>query len=525
MSRRNSKSVVDQRYKFEWDIGQWAYGSLHVRRDSQDGSLKICKTVPKNILRVNPSSVLQKLKALKDLQHAHINPVVDALEDDDYFYIFSEYLPGNDVADWLERFQDGQAISEATVAAYVKMVLLALVHTHSTQTYHRDLRPSSLLLTSKLPDAEIKVCDCGVAAILDPENMYVQSSYTAPELLQRQQFSSLCDIYSVGAIAHKLLVGQEPQDENPMSQAWSLLNKITSRPDEGGWSERSESAHDFVFWLLRPVHDGRPTAVKALQHPWLKAMTAGGGVPQMVKPGVPKQNTGQDALLCYVLAVIMAPVLLPYRDFEQLRDMFLQYDHDRDGFMPRGTLQEVLASRCGVQKAIVAALSIADVQQTGMYDLCAATVADILAREFIGNGPTIKPLSGPTTAPELVPHMLSRCIESCGDRQAQTLTSIGCRNRLRTATARDLESYCGVRYTELLAALPENRPVDSSTLAAALLAAGGRGTPVGIDAYEASEADDVEDGGILGAAFDMINMFGNCRSHNRDESPLGLRHY
>merc|ERR1719197_2080004 len=90
-----------------------------------------------------------------------------------------------------------------------------MVHCNSANVFHGAMLPSSLSLTSKMPDATVKVGDFGLAAILDPENSIAQrnhSPYTAPEIASGEYafVDANSDMYSVGAITHALLVGRAP---------------------------------------------------------------------------------------------------------------------------------------------------------------------------------------------------------------------------------------------------------------------------------------------------------------------------
>merc|ERR1719218_597351 len=147
--------------------------------------LRTCKTVPKSLVR-NTGAELPQLKHLRQLAHGHICSVMDALEDRQNYYIFSEYLQGGELSDWAERLDDNYVIQEQTCAAYIRQALIACVHAHSLGVVHGALLPSSLSLSSKMPDAHVKIADFGLASILDPDNnvlMRNRSRYTAPEIL------------------------------------------------------------------------------------------------------------------------------------------------------------------------------------------------------------------------------------------------------------------------------------------------------------------------------------------------------
>eukprot|EP00929_Paragymnodinium_shiwhaense_P077206 TRINITY_DN39754_c0_g1_i1.p1 TRINITY_DN39754_c0_g1~~TRINITY_DN39754_c0_g1_i1.p1 ORF type:complete len:534 (-),score=102.49 TRINITY_DN39754_c0_g1_i1:226-1827(-) len=474
---KKASPALQRRYVFEYDVGRWTFGTLQVLRDRETGQMKNCKAVPKANLRVQ-GNPMAHLRALMELRHPHLSNSTDVLEDDMAYYVMSDLCAGGDVQDWLERMDETNWLQEQTCASYVRQVVLALAHCHSQGVFHRDLRPSEIMMTSKLPDASVKVSDVGLASVFDPDNRLVQaqpSAYVAPEILESSEMvrTGAADIWSVGAIAHALLIGHSPKEGSDAS-GWGLASKV--RSGEDGLCERSSLSRDFLARCLRPAHE-RPTAAQALQHPWLKGLIPIGGVHVRADNEIARE--ARHKTLCYTLAIIMVPLLVPYRDFEQLRSAFQQSDMDRDGFIPTASVgQRLLLQRCSLAEAVAAAISIADIGKEEVMDLCAAAVADLIAREFFAAGPTGAPLAGPLRATDLAPRMLKRFVEVFGDRQRAIVTGNGIRSKLRTATTREFEMHAGVHYDELLACLPEDQPLDSQALAAQLSINAGRGTPL-----------------------------------------------
>lgn len=455
------------------------------------------------------------------------------------------------MGEWVEKMDDSCWFEEQTAAVYIRQVLVALAHCHAAQVYHRDLRPSSLCLTSRLPDALVRVSDFGVAEILDPGSSVARrnpSPYNAPELLGGKDdvHAGAVDMWSVGALAYALLVGHPPycgpaaaSRSRPTSQDLMRLMRSPPRFSEEGWASRSDASRDFVRRLLRPAAE-RPTAAQALHHPWVRGLGSGGLPAWHQKvPGIAGVDVEQDMSfksLCYMLAVLLVPVLVPTRDFEELRAAFLTVDTDRDGYATRGALVGVLRGRiytstsdeaAAAMEAVAGAISIADVPRTDVLDLCGAAVADLIAREFFASGPSgsIASSGMSLSAADLAPRMLNRFFEVFGGRQ-RTVTLPGIVPKLRTAVARGLESNANVRFDEIIAVFPQDRYIDAQVVTGALLGAGGRGTPL-----EAPMADpdrfDCPGGpwscnnGTWG--IDVTSLFRTCAFQRREASPHSLR--
>jgi hypothetical protein len=527
--------ALDRKYIFEYDVGMWTFGSIQVLKDRDTGHMKTCKIVTKSMLK-STQNVLPRLKGLMDLQHPHICSITDVVEDANSFYIITDFWQGGDVQDWMERLDEGNWLQEQTCAAYVRQAILALAHSHAAQVYHRDLRPSNLLLTSKLPDAQVKVTDFGLAAILDPDNSIIQANstpYTCPDVMNSSDtiLSGSADMWSIGAIAHALLVGVAPSETGQQNQTGWALARRTRSAEEDAWADRSESSRDFVKRSLRASGPERPTSAKALWHPWIKGLTPLSGTSFRADNDIARDL--RHKTLCYTLAVVLVPVIVPYRDFEQLRVAFQQSDTDKDNFVPKAIAQRILLSRCNLNEAVLPAMSIVDVAKTDTLDLCGLACADLIVREFFAAGPTSNPLCGPFRATDLAPRMLKRFFEVFGNRKdgapMAQVNAPNVRSKLRTATARDVELHANVQYDELLACLPEDRTIDSQLLTTQLSANAGRGTPLGIDGELSPLKPENPWGGYGGGGFGLdaavVSIFQSCGmgSSKRDESPHSIR--
>jgi hypothetical protein len=341
-----------------------------------------------------------------------------------------------------------------------------------------------------MPDAVVKVGDFGLAAILDPDNTIAQrnrSPYSAPEIVSGEYGFADCssDMFSIGAIAHALLIGRAPGQSRRKEQMFSSCFSAGGA-DVQFWSERTPVSRDFVMQLLAPWDD-RLSAARALQHPWLKGVQ---GVGLAIEEHSNAKEL-QQSTLCYMLAVLMVPSMLPYRDFEQLQSSFIQQDTDNDGLVPRHIAQRMLRGRCAIKEAVDAAIKIADVHKSDVLDLCGTACADLIAREFFAGGPTGQPLQGPFRAADLAPRMLKRFFDVFGGRQP-TVTLSSMKSRLKTATSIEVESHAGVTYDEVLYGFPSSGNIDTHMLSALLVANAGRGTPLGCEELQAVGNDPLE---------------------------------
>mmetsp|Transcript_65334 Transcript_65334/g.199983 ORF Transcript_65334/g.199983 Transcript_65334/m.199983 type:complete len:532 (-) Transcript_65334:20-1615(-) len=520
--------ALDGKYLFEYDVGQWTFGTMQVVKERETGTMKTCKIVKKSLLQSSTFEAKGRLNALVDLRHPHICSITDVLEDKDHIYIVTDFYQGGDIQDWMDRMDENNWLQEDTCAAYIRQAILALTYCQGLQVYHGDLRPSNLLLTSKMPDSEVKVSDFGIAGALDPEGRLRRAEpnrFGAPEALQLQGGPS--DIWSIGAIANALLTGQPP-DESARGEIGGWMARRRSGMDDEAWGERSEFARDFVKRCLRQRGE-RPTAPKLLWHPWVKGIAKLGG-PQFHTDNEIARELRHKSL-CYSLAVLLLPAVVPYNDFARLREAFEAQDADQDGFVDAERAQRILLQRCNHREAILPALAIVDVAKTEVLDLCAISCADLIVREFFAAGPTHAPLVGPFSATDLAGRMVKLFFDNFGDRRSPSAATTSVqilRAKLRTATGRDLEAHTSVRYDELLDCLPEEGRIDAQMLTTKITHNACRGTPLGNEGDDLSPIKSDSPWGIAGGSpfgLDVSSIFQTCGMGSRrgDDSPHSIR--
>ena len=143
---------INSFYQFGDPLGQGSYGAVYkARRIGADWDVAM-KVIKKDSLESNPmlpQLMMSELTILKKCSHPHIMSVLEILEDEDHFYIVSEWLEGGELFD---RLVDVKAFSEQKAAYISKQVLLALNYMHKKNITHRDLKPENILLESKEKD-------------------------------------------------------------------------------------------------------------------------------------------------------------------------------------------------------------------------------------------------------------------------------------------------------------------------------------------------------------------------------------
>lgn len=137
---------------------------------------------------------------------------------------------------------------------------------------HRDLKPGNILMCSTdSNDLSIKLSDFGFSSFYDTQqNMLGTPIYMAPEIFKKKKYTSKVDIWSIGIITYKLLVGKSPfHGISKFNQLEKTIKKEGLNLPQDFINNFSEEAVDFIQLATNYQPKLRPTARQLLKHPWI----------------------------------------------------------------------------------------------------------------------------------------------------------------------------------------------------------------------------------------------------------------
>jgi tRNA A-37 threonylcarbamoyl transferase component Bud32 len=179
------------------------------------------------------SLFLKEALLAKKLTHPNITQVHDAAADDERAYIVMEYVQAGS----LDRYCVAEGLLEPRrVAQVLERVCDALSYANAHGIIHRDLKPANILMGA---DGEAKVADFGVAytrfGFDSTRGMMVGSpAYMAPEQLERKPASIQSDMYSLGIVMYKMLMGELPfPPDTPAALMTRIMLGNLPRPGQG----------------------------------------------------------------------------------------------------------------------------------------------------------------------------------------------------------------------------------------------------------------------------------------------------
>ena len=201
-------------------IGRGGMGSVYLA-ERADGEIE--QRVAVKLLRGDGhrplwrSRFLRERQLLASLNHPSIVHVIDAGHTENLRpYLVMEHVEGVPI----DVYAAGITVRER-LKLFLR-VCEGVSHAHRRLIIHRDLKPSNILVDQS---GQPKLLDFGIARLVDDSGDATQTverlltpNYASPEQLTGNAQTTATDVYSLGAVLYKLLVGVAPRENSPAPQ-------------------------------------------------------------------------------------------------------------------------------------------------------------------------------------------------------------------------------------------------------------------------------------------------------------------
>lgn len=373
--QKQTKSVWDS-YQQIGLLGKGANGSVYEAESKFGLGRRAIKVLPKRKFRMHHDSVakfMAEVNILRQLDHPNIVKIYEFYEDDENFYLVTEFLTGGELFDFIIKKKQ---INEAMAAGFMEQLLGAINYCHANNIVHRDIKPENLLRESPEDSAAIKVIDFGESTLLRAgerlNSVLGTAYYIAPEVL-RHDYNEKCDLWSCGVIMFILLSGTPPFGGKSDDEILAKVRQGRYSFSHRAWRKVSQQAKDLIEKMMTVEVDQRISAQEALGHPWFAMWKTSG--PADRKVALDSMNSlkvfRSESKLRHAIRVFIAAQLISKEERDRLTLAFKSLDRNQDGRLSREELIDGLQKTMSSAKADEKARDIlknCDVDGSGYID-------------------------------------------------------------------------------------------------------------------------------------------------------------
>lgn len=269
----NKKDEFEKFFKTGRVLGKGSFAEVKVcrSRSSGDSTKYAVKIINKSSMRSTDTEMLgNEVEIMKSIRHRNVLSLIQCFDCDNKFYMVLELCQGGELFD---RIVKKSFYSENEARSCMAQLCAALEHCHANGIVHRDIKPENLLYMNKEPDETIKLADFGLAALIGPDEALNTAcgtpGYVAPELIKREPYGTMVDMWSAGVVLHILLCGFPPFYDDHKPTLFKMIVKGKFQFVTPYWDQVTDEAKNLVSSLLVVDPAQRLTAAQTLAHPWM----------------------------------------------------------------------------------------------------------------------------------------------------------------------------------------------------------------------------------------------------------------
>ena len=266
---RLKPGALSDDYEMVKKISKATFGDIYLVYHNKTKTKRCLKVYKKMKMEsTNQNKFEEEIELIKKLDHPNIFEIYEFYDDEETFYLITEYLEGGELFDFISSSGE---LNEKLAFIIIEQVLSAVNYLHKHNIIHRDLKPENLLLVTKNDPTKIKLIDFGTSKKFKKgdilSNPLGTCYYVAPEVIRRG-YNEGADIWSCGVILYILLCGYPPFNGKNETEIFLSILKNEVKFDEKDWGGISEDAIDLVYNMLRKFPVQRFTMKQCLNHPW-----------------------------------------------------------------------------------------------------------------------------------------------------------------------------------------------------------------------------------------------------------------
>ena len=211
-------SLLNHRYRIRSLIGQGGMAAVYTAEDrlSNDRLIAVKEMNPARLPSKEVADAIETFHReaflLAGLSHQSFPAIHDAFLDGGRWYLVMELIDGETLETSVNANGGTLAVPEAVEIGIQRATALQYLHHRQPPLIFRDLKPSNIM---RRRDGHLFLIDFGIARQFKPGQAkdtipFGSVGYASPEQYGKAQTTPRSDIYSLGAVLHQLLTGDDP---------------------------------------------------------------------------------------------------------------------------------------------------------------------------------------------------------------------------------------------------------------------------------------------------------------------------
>ena len=224
-SQSPSDVLLNGRYRLLTQLGSGGYSAVYKALDTRSPKQRIVAIKQIRLKGLSTEEIIEatdtfhrEVALLSRLDHPRLPRISDRFSDRDDWYVVMNYIEGQTLEVYLEQQEAaGKRLSPIAVLEMGLQLCAVLGYLHSQQppVIYRDLKPGNIIRTH---NGQLFLIDFGIARTFRAgqarDTMPLGSpGYAAPEQYGKTQTTPQADIYSLGALLHRMLSGRDPSEQ------------------------------------------------------------------------------------------------------------------------------------------------------------------------------------------------------------------------------------------------------------------------------------------------------------------------
>jgi serine/threonine protein kinase len=203
--------------------------------------------------------------------------LVETFEDDEAYYVVSNYMPGGDLYRYAfgnPSESDSCPLSEARSRSIVRDIAKGLKALHERRIIHRDIKFENVLMSNKTENATAFIADFGSSTQLrssrdQADFMIGTPGFTAPEVLDGQKYGLKVDVWGLGALLYAMLTLELPfWSDDRKERKRLVIHKQLDLESSENVRKLSPEVKNLLAGMLEKNPKKRLSIEEVLAHPW-----------------------------------------------------------------------------------------------------------------------------------------------------------------------------------------------------------------------------------------------------------------